>query len=79
MQPHNNYPYALQHYHQMLGARRQWMNLVIPYINTEQQLSPSSSNGGHEMSPSKHLVNTAAPEPNPPKASNFSIAAILGL
>jgi hypothetical protein len=38
----NPYPYALQHYHQMMGANRQWMNLVMPFINQEQQLSPMS-------------------------------------
>ena len=71
---HNHYPYALQHYHQMLGARRQWMNLVMPYINTDQPLSPHS-NFNSTPSPLKSFPEQA----NLPKTSNFSIAAILGL
>jgi hypothetical protein len=80
MKPHQ-YPYALQHYHQMLGAKRQWMSLVMPYFNHEQPLSPSPRFDHvqqHSPLPSPSKISCQVQE-NQPKASNFSIAAILGL
>ena len=61
---HSNYPYVLQQYHQMLGAKQQWMNLVMPLISHEKYLATSNS------FPKQEIV---------PKSSNFSIASILGL
>jgi T-box len=81
MKQQHQYPYALQHYHQMLGAKRQWMNLVMPYFNHEQQLSPSprfENLHQHSPLPSPSKISCQVQE-NQPKASNFSIAAILGL
>ncbi|CRL06653.1 CLUMA_CG019611, isoform A [Clunio marinus] len=76
----NQYPYALQHYHQMLGANRQWMNLVMPYINHEQSLSPQNLPSlTPPDSPTKNISISCPPQEDSPKKSNFSIAAILGL
>lgn len=79
----NQYPYALQHYHQMLGANRQLMSLVMPYFNHEHQLS-AAPHHFHEhqqqLSPSVNIsISCPEQEPQSPKKSNFSIAAILGL
>lgn len=72
----NQYPYALQQYHQMLGAKRQWMNLVMPFINHEQQMNSHFHQFSHSSSPTKSI---SIEHDVQPKTSNFSIAAILGL
>ncbi|KAG5678225.1 hypothetical protein PVAND_007917 [Polypedilum vanderplanki] len=84
----NTYPYTLlQNYQQMLGSNRQWMNLMMPYIHTEPQVtlntqcldnSSNSSSISPSTSPSKS-VSFSDNEESPKKSNNFSIAAILGL
>jgi T-box len=88
-QPHP-YPMALQHYHQMLGAKRQWMNLVMPHMSRDapnlhrpaSSLDASSSDN-RQIDVMTDDTSSNASDDNSsetsPKKSNFSISAILGL
>jgi hypothetical protein len=79
----NAYPYAaIQNYHQMMG-NRQWLNFMMPYIQTEPPLSLNmqklDSSLSPSVSPAKSSSTSYSDNDESPKKCNFSIASILGL
>ena len=82
----NSYPYvaSVHNYHQMFGPSQQWINLMMPYINTEPQIALSSqcadrSSISPSTSPSKSVSTSYSDNEESPKKCSFSIASILGL
>ncbi|CAO1299040.1 unnamed protein product [Diamesa tonsa] len=83
--PHHHQQNLLQmhHYQQMLGVNSQWMDLVLPYMNTQQhQLQLHSPIIPQSMNSPSIEQDEAPQSPERPqpttKKSNFSISAILG-
>lgn len=83
---HHSYPLALQHYHQMINS--QFMSLMMPHMNTQQDNLLRAPNTSVNPNDDKHIdiltddTSSNISEDNEetsPKKSNFSISAILGL
>jgi len=82
----NVYPYSVSahNYHHMVRPNQQWINFMMPYINTEQQATFSSNcadsnSSSPSTSPSKSISISFSDNEESPKKCNFSIASILGL
>ncbi|KAL7052450.1 hypothetical protein ACKWTF_004866 [Chironomus riparius] len=82
----NIYPYTVSahNYHHMVGPSQQWLNFMMPYINTEHQAALSSNfadsnSSSPSTSPSKSISISFSDNEESPKKCNFSIASILGL
>ena len=88
--PHHHHANAnllqMHHYQQMLGVNSQWMDLVLPYMNRQQQqhqmqlhnpIIPQSMNSPSNEQDEAPPQSPEKPQPTT-KKSNFSISAILG-